>query len=92
MLGRMGMREFDAEDPLKRREMREVDDGGAGPGLVGLIAGTAIAVMVGALFWSMGDRTDRTAMNDRRPGVTTGIAPSAPPPPPFDKDDPQTRK
>ena len=86
------MREFDPQDPTKRREMREVDDGGAGLGVVGLLAGVAVAVMVGFLPWNMSDRTDTTAMN-AKPAVTTGSAPSAPPPYPSpDDDNPRFKK
>jgi hypothetical protein len=81
------MREFDPDDPMKRREMWEADDRSSGLGMVGLIAGLAIGVMVGFLLWSTNDRPATTAMNSK-PAVTTGIAPSAPPPPP-DKDDRQ---
>lgn len=79
------MKEFDPDNPLSRREMAEVDDGGAGLGIAGLLVGLAIALVMGVLFWNMDDRSATAAMN-ARPGVTTGSAPSAPPPPP-DKDD-----
>jgi hypothetical protein len=79
------MREFDPENPLTRREMSEIDDGSARLGFLGLLAGVAIAVIMGALFWNMSGGTNSTAMN-AGPGVTTGSAPSAPPPPAFNKD------
>jgi hypothetical protein len=72
--------------------MSEVDDGGAGLGVVGLLAGLAVAVMVGFLLWNMSDRTDTSAMNVK-PAVTTGNAPSAPPPPPRpDEENPRFKK
>ena len=47
-------------------------------GMIGVIAGIAIALVVGFLFWNMSDTTD-TASDTTTPGqTTTGSAPKAP--------------
>jgi hypothetical protein len=84
------MREFDPDNPMMRREMHP-DDRPAGFGTVALLAGLAIAVVVGFMVWNMGDRSD-TATNTA-PGTTTGSSTTSPPSPatPPGKDSSTTR-
>jgi hypothetical protein len=48
-------------------------------GTIGILAGLAVAVVLGLLFWNMSDRSN-TASNNTTPGVTTGssTAPALP--------------
>src|SRR3982751_2621804 len=48
-------------------------------GTIGILAGLAVAVVLGLLFWNMSDRS-KTATNNTAPGVTTGssTAPALP--------------
>lgn len=72
------MREFDPNDPMTRRELREVENEGAARfGMIGLFAALAIAVMVGVFFWTASDRGPSTAMNTA-PGTTTGSSTTSP--------------
>jgi hypothetical protein len=76
------MREFDPDNPMMRRELREAnDEGGATLGAIGLFAALVVAVMVGLYFWNSGDRASTTATNTA-PGVTTGSSTTTPPAPP----------
>jgi len=51
----------------------------SGMGTIGILAGLAVAVVLGLLFWNMSDHS-KTATNNTAPGVTTGssTAPALP--------------
>ncbi len=75
------MREFDPDNPMMNREMRENEGSGAGLGAIGLLAGLAIAVALGFFFFMNTDERSNTAVNTA-PGVTTGSSTTSPPAPP----------
>lgn len=52
-------------------------------GPIGMLAGLAIAIVLGFLFWSMGEGTNSTASNPGS-GTTTGSSTTQPPAPPAD--------
>lgn len=86
------MREFDPNDPLARRKIRDVeDDSAARFGVIGMFAVLTAAIVVGLFYWSKNERIT-TTMN-AAPGVTTGASKTSPPPPaiPSGKDDSATR-
>lgn len=60
-------------DPVMR------DDDKSGMTMMGILAAIAIALVVGLIYFNMGESTD-TASNTS-PGVTTGASPSQPSPP-----------
>jgi hypothetical protein len=58
-----------------------VEDRRSGMGSIGLLAGLAIAIVLGLTFWNMADRSNTTALNTA-PGVTTGSSTTTPAPTP----------
>ena len=83
-------RDFDPDDPNRMRypdgePMNDplIRDARSSLGTIGMLAGLAIAIVLGFLFWSMGDQTNTTASNTR-PGVTTGSSTAPTPIPPAD--------
>jgi hypothetical protein len=82
-------REYDPNDPNRMdapgRPMNDplVQEPRSSLGTIGILAGLAIAVVLGFLFWSMGDQTNTTATNTS-PGTTTGSSTPPPPAPPAD--------
>jgi hypothetical protein len=68
-------------DPMRLDEPL-VEDRRSGMGSIAILAGLAIAILLGLTFWNMTDRSNTTATNTA-PGVTTGssgTAPAAPSP------------
>jgi hypothetical protein len=73
------MREFDPDDPLARREMRDAEeDRAARFGVIGMFAVLAAAVLVGLFYWNKNERLTDTAAMNAAPGVTTGASPPPP--------------
>lgn len=83
-------RDFDPNDPNRLgtpadERMRDplIQEPRSSLGMVGMLAGLAIAIVLGFLFWSMGEGTNTTATNTS-PGTTTGSSTPQPPAPPAD--------
>ena len=83
-------REFDPNDPNTMRTPAGepmidplIQEPRSSLGPIGMLAGIAIAIVLGFLFWSMGDRTNTTPSNTS-PGTTTGSSTTPPPAPPAD--------
>jgi hypothetical protein len=83
-------REFDPNDPNRMdapagAPMNDplIREPRSSLGTIGMLAGLAIAIVLGMLFWSMGDGTNSTSSNTG-PGTTTGSSTTPPPAPPAD--------
>lgn len=64
-------------DPMLRNDPL-VDERRSGMGSIGILAGLAIAIALGLMFWNMADRSNTAAINTA-PGVTTGASPTTTP-------------
>lgn len=79
-------REPRLSDPVERENER------SGVAMMGIVAAIAVALIVGLVYFNMGDGTSSTATDtNTSSGATTGSSPSSPPNP-SDKAAPQTGK
>jgi cell division protein FtsN len=76
-------REPRLSDPVERGNEQ------SGMAMMGIVAAIAVALIVGLVYFNMGDATNTAADSNTSSGVTTG---ASPPSPPSDKAPSQTGK